>query len=121
VDTSRFCLAQATTHIKYVTLSYVSGTANFLETTTSNIQKVQQEGALLRPKLSQHLLKAIKNAIQLAERLGEPYIWIGRLCVVQDDEAQLMEQIINTTSFFGNASFTIGAVQGEDADFRLPG
>lgn len=65
--------------------------------------------------LAETFPRSIRETITLVSELGERYLWIDSLCIVQDDETVKHGQVTNTDAIYGNASFTIIAAGGEDA------
>jgi Heterokaryon incompatibility protein (HET) len=53
--------------------------------------------------------------------LGERYLWVDCLCIVQDDQESLYNQVNNMASIFGDACVTIIAAQGTSAHCGLRG
>jgi hypothetical protein len=71
--------------------------------------------------LAETFPRSIQETITFVSELGERYLWIDSLCIVQDDETVKHGQVMNMEAIYGNASFTIIAAGGEDADAGLPG
>lgn len=65
----------------FVSLSYIWGAdPSHGETTCrDNLAFLKQPGSL------RDLPRTIKDALEVCKRLGEKYIWVNRLCIVQDD------------------------------------
>lgn len=98
----------------YVALSYVWGrpsSGQAYTTVRSNVTLHIQHGGL--EKVWDQLPRTIRDAIRLVNRLGERYVWIDSLCIVQDSitswelNAQAMHLV------YGNAKFTICAADGD--------
>ncbi|KAH8654296.1 hypothetical protein BGZ61DRAFT_524257 [Ilyonectria robusta] len=53
--------------------------------------------------------------------LGERYLWVDAVCMVQDDEVQMAGDIPKMDIVYGQAFATIVALEGTDADAGLPG
>ncbi|KAH9950034.1 hypothetical protein B0H21DRAFT_724460, partial [Amylocystis lapponica] len=54
-------------------------------------------------------------------QLGERYVWIDALCIVQDDPADKAAQIPVMDLVYGNVLLTIFAASGNTADAPIPG
>ena len=118
VDTKRKCLVEKERRCRYVALSYVWGNTNFFLTTTSNIQDLCQTQALEQPHI--RLPKTLEQAISLALALGEQYIWIDALCIVQDGPDKA-DQLNAMASLYANSTLTIVAGEGGHADAGFRG
>jgi hypothetical protein len=118
---ARMCLSEASSLNPYIALSYVWGAAPQLKASKSNIQELMQDRSLAQPKWSAKLPRTISDAIGLARLLGERYLWIDSLCIVQDDEIFKHSQINAMASIYANSSTTIVAAQGDNADYGLRG
>jgi hypothetical protein len=59
--------------------------------------------------------------MDLVEAVGERFLWVDSLCIVQDDPEIRDEQIQIMDLIYGNALFTIMAATGDNADAGLPG
>ncbi|KAK4112665.1 HET-domain-containing protein [Canariomyces notabilis] len=100
IDVEHLCLIEIRKPVTYVTLSYVWGTIpGVLETTKSNFKDLRIHGAMMHQR----------------------YLWVDRLCIVQDDPSSLEEQLGHMSSIYANSYFTIIAADGDDADYGLRG
>ncbi|KFY27548.1 hypothetical protein V493_03429 [Pseudogymnoascus sp. VKM F-4281 (FW-2241)] len=118
IDVNKGCLVQAGANDRYIALSYVWGKVNMLQTMTTNLVRLQQNGALA--DLSDQIPTAIKNAMQLVSNFGEKYLWVDALCIVQDGQEK-QTQISQMDKIYGRATLTIVALAGDDANAGLPG
>ncbi|KAF2469324.1 HET-domain-containing protein [Lindgomyces ingoldianus] len=108
--------------VQYIALSYVWGRIpNVLETTKANFQDLQQPGALASPDLLARLPRTVRDAIVLTKAMSQRYLWVDRLCIVQDDFENKKEQLDNMASIYARSYFTIVAADGSDADYGLRG
>jgi len=87
--------------------------------TTENILKLQQPGALLH--FACILPQTIKDAIELVVKLRERYLWVDRLCILQDDKNEKHSQITQMHEIYSAAYATIVQQSGSDANSSLPG
>jgi len=106
---------------RYVALSYVWGrsTGHALQLLMENLESFQEEKALER--MWDQVPATIQHAIKLVRRIGETYIWIDRLCIVQDDLEIKQEQINQMAFIYGNAYFTLVATAAYSAEEGLRG
>lgn len=121
IDTRRLCLVPGTNNFPYVALSYVWGKPDFFKTTKANLESLRSDQALKNPNKRLGVPLTIEQAFTVTELLEERYLWVDSLCIVQDDAIHRHEQINSMASIFGNATVTIIAALGEDANFGLPG
>lgn len=63
----------------------------------------------------------IRDAIYLVRDIGERYLWVDALCIVQDDILSQNIQLAQMGLVYSLASFVIIAAAGEDANADLPG
>lgn len=72
-------------------------------TTTANVQRHTDR------IIFENLPRTIQDAITVTRRLNLKYIWIDRLCIVQDDEVQREKELEKMGEIFANAYVTISA------------
>ncbi|KAI1426016.1 heterokaryon incompatibility protein [Xylaria sp. FL1777] len=95
----------------YVVLSYVWGVDDAYTTTTENVMLHRTHGGL--ENVIQRLPDAIKDAIELVRRLGYKYLWIDRLCIVQNSARSWKLNAYNMDLIYGNGELTICAADGD--------
>ncbi|KAL1616425.1 hypothetical protein SLS56_011416 [Neofusicoccum ribis] len=118
VDVHKKCLAYISSYSRYFALSYVWGKAKTLQTTRQNLKQLEQDGALS----SQEAPRTIRDAIAVVSRIGERYIWIDALCIIQDkDSGEKPVLLRQMDKIYGNAYVTIVAAVGDNANVGLPG
>ena len=69
---------------RYVVMSYIWGSIQILQATKDVYQELMKEGSL--SLANANLSPIIEDAIQLAGSLGEQYLWVDQLCIIQDDQ-----------------------------------
>ncbi|MCJ1327708.1 hypothetical protein MMC10_004381 [Thelotrema lepadinum] len=121
VDVQRKCLVEwngsASEAPRFVALSYVWGKLQHeVMLTTSELNEFERPGFFDRP-----LDKTIRDAIELVSRMGEKYLWVDALCILQDSLEDKAIQIPQMHKVYGKAILTIVAAHGQDADSGLPG
>ncbi|KAK0714438.1 heterokaryon incompatibility protein-domain-containing protein, partial [Apiosordaria backusii] len=119
IDTRKQCLVPATANLPYVALSYVWGQTAMLKTERANLSNHQEDGAFNR--LRAMIPTTIRDAIDLVPLIGERYLWVDSLCIVQDEEDSKHTQLRDMARIYENAVLTIVAADGMDADYGLRG
>ncbi|KAK4499695.1 hypothetical protein PRZ48_010213 [Zasmidium cellare] len=54
---------------------------------------------------------SIRDGVGIAAKLGFQYIWVDALCIVQDDERDIAEQIAQMHSIYASSTLAIAAVR----------
>ncbi|KAK8872712.1 hypothetical protein PGQ11_003226 [Apiospora arundinis] len=122
VDTRAFCIVKPDTPVPFVALSYMwspgGAESSDIKLEKANISLLESPGSLIGSRLP----KLILQAMSLCCGLGEQYLWIDRLCIVQDDWDSKSTQIKAMGSIYRSASFTIiAALDSRTTDMGLPG
>ena len=127
IDVHRLCLVQAEHGQQYVALSYVWGSGKSFRTLRQNLAHLQQEGSLKEPSsfvadeasgdmmdsaLDEPLPKTIRDVIALTRQLGEKFLWVDSLCIVQDNYEEKEEHLSCMGSIYANAYVTVAATGG---------
>ena len=118
VDVTHMAIVPVPPTCRYVALSYVwGGPGESYWTTKANLEQRRIPGGLDASTLP----GTISDAIQLVRQLGERYLWIDALCIVQDDLGDKAVQIGIMELIYGSSAFTIIAVGCASARDPLPG
>lgn len=119
IDVENGCIVSKSTSCTYAALSYVWGnpTKGDLQATLANISNLEKPGALKQAGVPLTIL----DAMTAASKLGIPYLWVDRLCIVQDDQTTKHNLINQMDSIYASALFTFVAGAGKDASYGLPG
>ncbi|KAH8879446.1 HET-domain-containing protein [Thozetella sp. PMI_491] len=117
IDVVDECLVPLPKDGKYFTLSYVWGRVEMSATVLSNYRDRCKPGALTTAPLP----RTVRDAMQLIRSLGERFIWVDAICIVQDDGEQKARDIANMDLVYGRAFATIASLHGSDANAGLPG
>jgi len=67
------------------------------------------------------LPRTIRDAMLLVKNLGQQYLWVDSICIVQDDDYEKSKTINAMYEVYSQALFTIVAAGGKDADSGLAG
>ncbi|KAL7896369.1 heterokaryon incompatibility domain-containing protein [Trichoderma sp. SZMC 28014] len=106
IDVQEQKIISSTQPERYIALSYVWGSSTY----SSNY-------GLRAAKLPQ----TIVDCIQLVKGLGERYLWVDSLCIIQDDYDDKLEQLRTMDNVYRNAALVIVAAAGDDAHSGLCG
>jgi hypothetical protein len=94
--------------IRYAALSYCWGGDDSMKLTHTNLE-------LWSRSLSQsELPKTLSDAITFTKKLGLQYIWIDRMCIIQDDEEDKAREIARMPGIFYGAYVTISATNASN-------
>jgi hypothetical protein len=104
---------------RYCTLSYVWGEADQFTLSKENVRGLQKHGSL--KKVMARFPKTIRDAITLVRKIGETYLWVDALCIVQNDDADKAVQIGAMGDIYRQSILCIQAMCGVDATYGLPG
>jgi hypothetical protein len=119
IDVERLCVVNSSIREIYLALSYLWGRVSTFHLLRSNKEELSFTGGLKR--YWNQLPMTIKDAITFTQKLGQRYLWIDSLCLVQDDEQDLMGGIRMMDKVYEQSFLTIVAASGVDATAGLPG
>ncbi|KAM0236651.1 hypothetical protein ACHAP5_009287 [Fusarium lateritium] len=106
---------------RFISLSYTWGKTKNFRLVKSNIEQLQEKGALHSDRIIAQLPRTILDAIELTKALGETWLWVDSLCVVQDDKESLIYQLSMMHRIYATSFLTIIAAGGRDAEYGLRG
>ncbi|KAB2571506.1 hypothetical protein DBV05_g9853 [Lasiodiplodia theobromae] len=124
IDVEELCLCEYPLGARYITLSYCWPATPGLTTSSTTVAELKVPGRL---KNQFHLLPlTIQDAITFVARMGEKYLWVDALCIIQDSEKHKQTQILRMDSIYAESVLTIVAAYqvppGEPEPCRgLPG
>ncbi|KAF2101845.1 HET-domain-containing protein [Rhizodiscina lignyota] len=105
---------------RYLALSYVWGRpSSVLKLSTANFAELTEPRALKREW--HQIPRTIQDAIVLTSSLGERYLWIDSLCIVQDDDEDKNALIPFMDMIYDRAFLTVVAATGQSSEAGLPG
>ncbi|KAF2822544.1 HET-domain-containing protein [Ophiobolus disseminans] len=118
IDVARRCLTEQR-NCRFVALSYVWGSNAERSTIayTHTMQDLMVDASLS----SDRLPRTIEDALTICTRLQERFLWVDRLCIVQDDAQDKLRQINAMDTIYSTAHFVIIAGHGNGAGYGIPG
>ncbi|KAI9738716.1 MAG: hypothetical protein M1834_008221 [Cirrosporium novae-zelandiae] len=119
IDVVRRCIVRIRLNTRYVALSYVWGKAQPIILKKNTINSMQTDGSLSNDDKGPS--QTIKDAIILTHMLGEQYLWVDALCIIQDDDTDKAIQIGMMDRIYTSAILTIAAAWGENTEAGMPG
>jgi hypothetical protein len=109
---------EADVSTKYIALSYVWGGVSTVRLTQANVGIYMEPGAIQRVALPH----TIRDAISWTVALGERYLWVDCLCIIQDLDSDRLNHVLGAMGhIYASAELTIVAANGSHANFGLPG
>ena len=120
INCKDLCVVEPVDEPRFIALSYAwldlaSGPMEMLY--KENLKKLCQRGAIHESSVPAF----IWDAITLCRDLGERYLWVDRLCIVQDEKASKKAQIKAMDKIYRGAFATIVAIADQSLDLGLPG
>ncbi|KAI3319322.1 HET-domain-containing protein [Xylariaceae sp. AK1471] len=115
VDVKRRCVTNLPPGARYMALSYCWPSQRTLCTTNDNITLLSQPGSL--QQRIQELPLVIADTIELLFELGETFLWVDALCIIQDNDGHKATQIAQMDKVYMSAWMTIvPVIKSLDAD-----
>lgn len=104
---------------RFLALSYVWGGPQEFQNLRRRDKALRQPGSLAQT--DNPLPQTIQDAIEFTEKIGERYLWVDSLCIIQDDGESKMKQINSMDQIYSKALLTIVALHGSSCHDGLPG
>ncbi len=117
IDVKEKCVVPATSCWTYVALSYVWGTRTPPLLTKDTLSQYSIPGSLQQSCIP----PTIFDAIQLVFDIGERYLWVDSLCIIQDDLFDKNEQLPIMDRIYGFATLVVVAGAGDSVYAGLRG
>lgn len=117
IDIHRRCIAVAPENCEYMALSYVWGAVDQPKLTMGISNDFAKEGVLasIWPKIPQ----TVRDAIAFCDSLGERYLWVDALCIMQDSPRDMRLSILRMRQIYATAKCTLGAISASTASTGL--
>lgn len=119
VDLARDCIItlDSSEHVSWVALSYVWGEAQVHALKKDNYASYHQPGALN----AKNIPSTIFDAMTVTREMGEDYLWVDSLCIIQDDEDDKLRYIPAMDIIYGQATFAIINAAVDKVSSGIPG
>ncbi|KAI4940899.1 hypothetical protein J4E91_011076 [Alternaria rosae] len=117
LDVIHDCLAVGNFKDRYFALSYVWGASKQFLTLVENYDHLREPGTLSKQPLTQ----TIRDSMTFVKNLGERYLWVDTMCIIQDDAANKASALAQMCAIYSCAMATVVALNGDSADAGLPG
>ncbi|KAK0667685.1 heterokaryon incompatibility protein-domain-containing protein [Cercophora samala] len=103
---------------RYVTLSYLWGDVKqMVLLKKESLQTFSRDGVLATTQWPQ----TIADAMTLVAKIGERYLWVDSLCIIQDDEEDMANNIMKMDLIYQGGVLNIVSGVGNDSNAGLPG
>lgn len=119
IDIARREVIPAPAGCSYIALSYVWGNHPFFKITTELLHDAT--GRRARIALPTRLPQTIEDAMSVTTALGEQFLWVDALCILQDDPEELHCLMRRMDAIYSSATLTIVAGSGDSAFSGIPG
>ena len=128
IDVHNREIVRGDTNTRYVALSYVWGMGPFDSTTYLSSSKPAatstSSGSAKQkphPDIPNNIPQTIEDALTFVERIGEQFLWVDLFCIDQTNDDERHAQINAMDRIYSSAFLTLIALDGETADWGLPG
>jgi hypothetical protein len=95
IDVERLCVIEAPFRCRYFALSYVWGDFPTFQCKTENVASLREQNSFSKFTIP----RTIQDAITLVSSIGERYLWVDTVCIIQDDAIDKAKQIGQWTRF----------------------
>lgn len=113
IDTTKQCLVPGEGIVDYITLSYRWGSSTGFLADGGSLERLQEPGALSDPEIAFRIPPTIKHAIKIVQNIGERYLWVDAICIVQDDAQHTTKQLELMGAIYSSSKLTIVSSGGD--------
>lgn len=119
VDVQERCIVNPKDiELQYVALSYVWGDCQRFLLLKNDRNKFYTPGSL--SENNENVPATFRDAMAVAYQLGLRYLWIDAICILQDEETDLVKHMNAMNSIYGSATLTI-VCDTDNANSGIPG
>jgi hypothetical protein len=119
VDVEHYCIVNLDRGARFVALSYTWSRRKYL-TLTKRTEHFLRERSNLQ-KCFAELPLTIQDTILMVQLLGEKFLWVDSLCILQDDNQDKEDQIEEMGKAYSEILLAIFAACGTDSAYGLLG
>ncbi|TVY30522.1 hypothetical protein LHYA1_G000592 [Lachnellula hyalina] len=117
IDVIDDCIVESANDVEWVALSYVWGEAQEHALQKGNFTSYHQPGSLAKEMVP----PTIRDAMAVTRAMGERFLWVDSLCIIQDDDEDKLRNIPAMGIIYGQAVVTIISAAGEKVSSPIPG
>jgi hypothetical protein len=111
VDVVSECITPGRDCGAFVALSYRWGNHSWPAVNQETLNVLRKPGALS----TAHMAPIVRHAMFLTLALGERYLWVDALCVIQGDDTETVHQLSLMGAFYASAVLTIVVADGDSS------
>ncbi|KAJ4289817.1 hypothetical protein N0V90_011148 [Kalmusia sp. IMI 367209] len=120
IDVNEWCIVPYNNETaRYLTLSYTWGNVGSLQNTTAILEQLRKPGSL--EDQSKFIPQTVVDAMKITKFLGERYLWVDSLCIIQDDDTSLYSNLNVMHHIYARSTLCLVAFAGQDARHGLRG
>jgi hypothetical protein len=116
VDVEKKCIIPGVARVPFVALTYRRGEEIGFFVDDDILGRLQEPGSLEMSEISARLPPVIHRAMHLTSVLGERYLWVDALCIVQGSYTSTEAQLNLMGAIYASALLTIVAADGDSQD-----
>lgn len=117
IDVQQECLVVPPLQSTYLALSYVWGQVEQLQLLKQSYAILTVPGSLARHR--DLIPRTVRDAMYFVSLIGEKYLWVDAICLLQDDPQSMLSGIRSMNFIFQNALATIVAADGSNSRIGL--
>jgi hypothetical protein len=102
--------------LEFLALSYRWGITAGFRTSRRMLEDLQLPESLSQEAINGRIPLTIRHAMRLTQIIGERYLWVDAICIVQDDEIHMMKELEMMGTIYASAKLTIVASEGDAED-----
>ena len=122
VDVEDQCITVAEKIPSYIALSYVwAHASNQCELTKENLAFMTQPGSLTSDHMRPRISGTIRAAMKLCQLIAVRFLWIDRLCIIQNDFLRKAECIDAMGGIYSHSYLTLAVADSDHSNSGLRG